>query len=372
MTQTNASPGERIHSADLLRAFLMVSVIFIHAGTLTSAIPALVAGNILATLFVMMGFFLLSGFFASMSLTKDRSADFLRKRLVSVLVPLAVLLPTNVVALWAIDAYARARAEAFPRLEVGTLANPWHLHFWFLFVLAAFIIAAPPLNALAEWAARTLQRRALPPLVLGLALATLLTLLSRAALKVLAAATWPSLDETWLVLAVALYLPSYTIGLLAWHHPGLRAALIAPRASYATVWLATAAAGLVVLLLSGIDGPPRRVVEALTGLALFGLASFAFARLAREHSPAMAFVIDAAYTVYLVHFLCVWLFLAAAGAYIESYAVLYGLAVCVGLAVPLVIHALLVQRSEIAAFLLNGRRRKRRTAPAAARPEFVR
>ncbi len=372
MTQTNAASGERIHSADSLRAFLMLSVIFIHAGTLTTAIPALVAGNILVTLFVMQGFFLLSGFFAAMSLAKAPSTDFLRKRLVSVLVPLAVMLPTNVIALWAIAAYARARAEAFPQVELGTLATPWHLHLWFLFVLAAFTLATPPLNALAARAAPQLQRVAVPPLVLGLALAVLLTLLSRTALKVLAAATWPALDDTWLVLAMALYVPSYMIGLLAWHHAGLRAALIMPRASYAAIWTAIAVAGLAALVLTGIDGPLRRVVEALTGLALFGMASFAFATLVRARNPVMAFISDAAYTVYLVHFLCVWLFLAAAGAYIESYAVLYVLAVCVGLGVPLCVHALLVQRSEVAAFLLNGRRRRRSAAPAAVRPEYGR
>jgi peptidoglycan/LPS O-acetylase OafA/YrhL len=372
MSQASIAPaGGRIQSADALRAFFMLSVIFIHAGTLVTTNAALRGSNILATLIVMQGFFLLSGLFAARSLGRTPVREFYRGRLTSLLVPLLVMLPTNLVTLWAIDSYARTRAEAFPHLEVGTLATPWHLHLWFLFVLALFTALAPALQAVALRAARLLERAAVPPLVLALVLIVAMTIGARTALKI-AATPWPPLDSIWLVVASAMYVPSYLLGNVAWHHAGLRGVLIAPRSRDAAVWAAIAAAGLALILFGLVEGPLRRITEAATALGVFGLLSFAFRQFVPERSAVVTFVSDAAYTVYLTHLICIWLLWAAVGGWIESYAVLYVLAVVVGLAVPLSLHAFVVQRFALAAFLLNGKRRKQPASPEVPQPQFAR
>ena len=81
---------------------------------------------------------------------------------------------------------------------------------------------------------------------------------------------------------------------------------------------------------------------------------------------------SAAYTVYLLHYLVMWVVFAAFAATIESYWVLYALALAIAPVVTLAFHAGVVQRSPALSFLLNGKRRDKasvrdRAAPAGAR-----
>lgn len=312
-----------------------------------------------------------------MSLARCSVGAFHRKWMPTMLVPLLVVLPTNFVALWLIGAYAAERAQAFPHLDVGSLPGPWHLHLWFLIVLAVFTAMAPQLDGLAARAGRWLTRVPLAPVPLAVVLILAMVLISRGSLEVIARLTWPAIREDWLTFAQFAYLPSYLLGLLAWHHAGLREALMSPRPRDAGAWFAVVVAMLTVLAVAPMGGPARVLEEAAFALAMLGVLSYAFRLLVRERKPVIAFLSDAVYTVYLLHYLCIWAVFAALGGVIKSYWTLYGLAVAAGFGVPLLVHAYPVRRFELAGFLLNGRRPQARTAapasaPAASPPELAR
>jgi glucans biosynthesis protein C len=354
--------SERIHSVDALRSFLMFAGIFVHAGTLTTTVAVMHGIHTGSALFRMEGFFLLSGFFAAMSLARTPGPEFVKKRMPGMIVPLLVVLPTNFLVLWLIDAYASARASSFPDMAVGTLQTPWHLHLWFLIVLACFAASAPQLDPLAERAGKWLARLRVPPIALAIALVVTMEVCARASIEA-SALVWPDANNEWLFVAQLIYMPFYLLGMLAWHHAGLREALIAPAPRSAATWATIAAFALAVALADVLPGPLQVLTENVFAVAMIGVLAFAFKMLVRRRTPVLAFLSESVYTAYLLHYLCIWLVFGTLGGAIESYWTLYAIAVVAGFGGPLLIHAYAVKRSDVVGFLLNGRIPKRAPAP---------
>jgi glucan biosynthesis protein C len=358
--------SDRIHSADAMRSFLMFAGIFVHAAALNDAGVFFHALDYGSALFRMEGFFLLSGFFAAMSLSRANGPEFLKKRMPGMVVPLLVVLPTNFLAIWLINQYAAARAASFPDMIVGNLGTPWHLHLWFLITLTCFAASAPQLDPLVARAGKWLARVRVAPVALAVALLLGMEVAARASVEV-TALVWPSVQSEWLVLAQFIYLPFYLLGMLAWHHVGIRNVLIAPSPRAAAAWALIAGATFATLFVDALHGPAMVLTENLFALATVGVLAFVFKVLVRRRTPLLAFLSESVYTAYLLHYLCIWAVLAALGGVIESYWPLYFLAVVAGFAGPLLIHAYGVRRSDIVGFLLNGRMPKRAPkAPTAA------
>lgn len=355
--------SERIHSVDALRTFLMFAGIFVHAGTI--AVPLLHGIIYTSSLFRMEGFFLLSGFFAAMSLTRTPAHEFIAKRMPGMLVPLLVVLPLNFVVLWLVGVYAEVRTAAFPDVEIGPLPHAWHLHLWFLIVLAGFAAMAPYLNPLAERAGKVLSRLRAAPIALAIALLVAMEVGARASVEAMAL-VWPGVEAEWLVVAQFIYLPFYFLGMLAWHHQSLRDALIAPSGRAAATWSLVAAVAIALVLSGLLPGPVRVLAENVFGVAVIGVLAYAFKMVVRRRTPFLAFLSESVYTAYLLHFLFIWMVLAALGGVFESYWPIYAAAVVAGFAGPLLIHAYGVRRSNVIGFLLNGRRPKRPETPRSA------
>ncbi len=360
--------SERIHSVDALRTFLMFAGIFVHAGTV--AVPVLHGIIYTSSLFRMEGLFLLSGFFAAMSLARTPAHEFIAKRMPGMLVPLLVVLPLNFVVLWLVGAYAEARTAAFPDVDLGPLPHAWHLHLWFLIVLAGFAASAPYLNPLAARAAPFLARARVAPITLAIALLVAMEVCARASVEAMAL-VWPGVEAEWLIVAQFIYLPFYMLGMLAWHHQSLRDTLIAPSGRAAATWSLVAAVAFALVISGLLPGPVRVLTENVFGVAVIGVLSYGFKIVVRRRTPFLAFLSESVFTAYLLHFACIWVVLAALGGVFESYWPIYAVAVVAGFAAPLLVHAYGVRRSNVIGFLLNGRRPKGAEAPRSSAPAVL-
>ena len=143
--------GSRLHSLDALRLFLMLLGIPFHAGMIytqnanwliRSSHDSVLLSMLTAVLhsFRMSGFFLLSGFFASLTIRRRESGPWLKAKLVQLIVPLVfcwlLLTPPQifVASLSKLGHPVMQWREAF-QMTTATLARPgklWVLHLWFL------------------------------------------------------------------------------------------------------------------------------------------------------------------------------------------------------------------------------------------------
>ena len=360
--------SQRIYALDALRAFLMFFGLLVHAGSHTSVVWGMGAIAFVSGLFRMEGFFVLAGFFAAMILTKVPARTFHVRRLQGILVPLLVVLPTNLLAIELHDIYLQQRASLFPGLPVGELQTPWHLHLWFLLVLAGCTVLTLPLVRLADRIQAISRHLPLPPHMICLAIAIGGVLVGRIAITG-TLGEYATLDERlYPIVAFGNYLPFYLVGILSYRSEPVRMAMVAPQRADVVVWSAVAAISAAARFGLPLTAGAILTVEAALALAVFGLLCALFQRLVRGPNPSVAFLSDAAYTVYLLHYLVMWLVFAAFAPVFESYWALYALALVLATASMLAFHALVVKRSPVLSFLLNGKRREAASKATAAAP----
>ncbi len=166
-----ASPSERLHALDAVRAFALLLGIVLHAAMSflppgptrfwfiedTHPSPTLGIITFAIHVFRMTTFFLMAGFFARMSLHRRGTAGFVRDRLLRIGVPLVVawpivFAPMVVVVMW---------ASQFPHGGPVPGMGGWPpvlprfplAHLWFLYVLIELYAAA----LLLRWAVTTID-----------------------------------------------------------------------------------------------------------------------------------------------------------------------------------------------------------------------
>lgn len=364
--------SQRIYALDALRAFLMFFGLLVHAGSHTSGVVGMNLIALVSSLFRMEGFFVLAGFFAAMILTKAGAPTFHARRLQAIVLPFLIVLPTNLIAIALQEVYLERRAAFFPTLVVGELQMPWHLHLWFLLVLGAYTVLTAPLVKAVD-AARTAARPLpLPPHLSALGIAVGGVLVARLLINAALGSDATLDDRLYPIVAFGNYIPFYLIGVLAYRSDSLRAALVNPGWRDIAVWSAVGAAAATLRFAVELTPAVTLAAEAALSLAVFSLLCAGFQRLIQGPTPAVAFLADAAYTVYLLHYLVMWMVFAAFAGTVQSYWALYGLALVIAPLVTLALHAGVVRRSPILGFLLNGKRRdpgasRGRTVPAPVR-----
>jgi len=145
-------PGERLHALDAVRAFALLGGIVLH-GTLSffAGLPAqdVSQSQTLGLLFYVIHvfrmslFYMVTGFFAALSLQRKGENRFIQDRTRRILVPMLVgwliLLPlTGLPLLWGLE---RTYGDNLPVLVTQALSSLPLLHLWFLYYLLWFYAA---------------------------------------------------------------------------------------------------------------------------------------------------------------------------------------------------------------------------------------
>lgn len=356
--------AQRVHYLDALRAFCMLYGVLFRA---EMVVPGLVAAEMIAEasgLFRMATFFLISGYFAAMLMTRRGSAGFLKARVVAVGVPAVVcLLLLNPPTSYLKEAFLQGWID--PASFVEGVFGPdydWFLHLWFLFALVVYVLAAPPL----AWAMRAAH---LGPAIgwldqrLGWGLFPLLALAGGAGVVagrgfssvVLVPALPAHLAEVTLL--TFHYAPFFALGFLAHGCQPLFERLH-------TVPVVTGAAvGGLWLLVAGTDGQGGSMAEealyyfarGATNICLIGTLLVVFRRLVSGPSRIVSRLTGAVYSIYLFHYLAIIAIALLIRPYIENAYALFATTIVLTFIITYALHELVIARVPVLRFLFNGR-----------------
>jgi glucans biosynthesis protein C len=320
------SPTPRLHHLDALRSFAILYGLLVHTATLGVRYPLTLISDV-SGFFRMGTFFCVSGFFAAMVLRRYGPALFLKKRALALLVPLVCgLVFLNPLTNWLIWqwhnppmpflAFLRSASEGILEPYRGPIV--WHLHLWFLISLAAYVASAPLAVALAPRAPALLRRlpdrlAALPGWLCVVVVAALIALAAlglRLGYEVALAPLmrgWADSDTIWLVRNTLYYWPMFLTGILIFHHQGFAA-------RFQSFSLPALVLGLVaVWLLRRFVPEGGNLWEVLQILSRAFLTTAAIAALmaifARwfQRPGLLSGAADAVYSIYILHFLVIYL-----------------------------------------------------------------
>jgi glucan biosynthesis protein C len=378
--------ARRYHHLDAARGLLMILGIVYHAarvygegGWLVSdpASPAFDALAVALSSFRMPAFFLMSGFFAALTLDRHGATVFLRGRTPRIVLPLvATLLTANVVQLYVLAKYngtAPNGLEAIVtgRLWAGVPIDEWVSHLWFLVCLACYFAAA--VLAAAMGGARVLRGLADRAGVSALAQrpAAFLLLLPLANIGV-RAVFWEfpvlySLRPLVTLDTIGEYAPYFAVGMAANASPRFYESLT--RFTPGAVGVAIAAGALAFVPPPGVS-TVARVIDLYAGYlwtwAAVHWVLVGFRATLDRPRPAIAALADAAYTIYLFHHLLVivlawWLIDSGLGV-----AVKFPLVILLTFTLTLALHRGVIRRVPLLRLLFNGHTDRGGRAPQAA------
>jgi glucan biosynthesis protein C len=161
----DAGAGERLHALDAVRAGALLLGVAFHASmsflpgpqiwlVRDAQSPAMGLFFIVAHMFRMTAFFLIAGYFGRMLLQKRGTGGFIRNRLTRVTLPMLVFWPLLMAAIIACFMWGAATTSAVTGTPPGpppptpTLATFPLTHLWFLWVLTLFYAAALAIRGL--------------------------------------------------------------------------------------------------------------------------------------------------------------------------------------------------------------------------------
>jgi glucan biosynthesis protein C len=308
----------RYHDLDALRSFAILVVILFHTGKVAGGLPdgsgpvassALLWSTSAAHDFQMPVFFLMSGFFGALVVSRSGAGRFARGRLERIGIPLAVgwllLVPVlNALTVWG----EHVRGHETQPITAATLFGQKLHHLWFLWYLLMYCALILAIRALAARAPRveTMTRRAFAAVV-G----------SRWKLLVLVPLTvailWP--EPLWTAAVPPEFRPHlnpfvyfavfFGFGWLLYGQRELLPSLRRTPALYTLIALGASIAAAVVLdNRTGNGTGPHLAVVALTALAtwssILALLGWFHRWLARPNER-VRYVSDSAYWLYLGH-----------------------------------------------------------------------
>jgi glucan biosynthesis protein C len=338
MTQTiQASAPERLHSLDAVRAGALLLGVAFHASMsflpgpqiwVVRDTPSEALGTVffVSHLFRMTAFFLIAGFFGRMLIERRGRSGFIRNRLVRIALPLLVFWPivlTGIIAtfIWGAATMNGGGLPPGPPPPPPTLATFPLTHLWFLYLLLVLYAATLAIRGLVllvdrnQWLRTGLVDRAMRALTATPAAAVLL-----AAPLALALALWPKWyawggiptpDTGFVPNIVALtgFGTAFAFGWLLHRQSGL---LDSIRRWWAVQLVAAIVLTIACLVQLGgtlafvptAEGPAKIALACTYALTVWtwalGLTGAALRFLTRER-PAIRYVADASYWIYLVH-----------------------------------------------------------------------
>jgi glucan biosynthesis protein C len=308
---------------DALRATFMFIGVFVHAATLGND-PIFNGITYASRLFRMEGFFLISGFLSAMLVRKYGASRTVRRRLASVGLPfVATLVLCNPLTLWLSYNFHNnpdvAPLQYFRGDIVAEPAGPhiWHLHLWFLVTLLVYALCTPAafagLSRLSatpafDWIARTRPRT----MTAIIAFVIVTTVVGRGVYQVAIEPMTAGTQHDLLLKGTVEFLPFFLTGLLLYLDDQR---LLASFSRPAPLLLAVSGGGILAAEQGwiGAFGASTGIVliEAVFAVALLGTLFAIAGRLMPRQRPAVRYMADASYTVYLFHYFWVYVFATA-------------------------------------------------------------
>lgn len=361
-----ALPSARLYNLDALRAFAMIFGVLVHACSLGDLGPYRII-PFLSDHFRMASFFLVSAMLSTAVLAKRSAGAFIRRRLITILLPFfAALILLNPIAValvmyWhnptfgfhVIDAFALSFAP--PPWVRGPVI--WHLHLWFLLSLALYSLIIPTIATLVRDAAPHLERiiRSVPEslrMVLMALMISMLGLLIRAIAQIL----FPDLLNIWPITATLRYSPYIIAGVMTLTLPSIRSAMerfdpILGILGIFTLFIEMQVDYFPNAWMSRIAEPAAKYV---TTFAIVQTLYFIFFVSVKNSNQKLSFIIDSIFTVYLFHYVFIYVF-----AFIflpiglPKGLFLFLVAIC-ALSTGLFIHWGLVSRIPLLKLMFNG------------------
>lgn len=357
--------GQRFFHLDALRAALMFWGILVHASTVSES--ALFRGiAIVSGLVRMEAFFVISGFLAYMLLKKYGARVTVRKRLLAIGVPfVAALLLLNPLTNYLVYCYHNPPLSfpAFLRGEgIAGAKGPmnWHLHLWFLAALFVYSLLAPFIGRAVDGGLRLAgdRGRRVPPGITFFAMGTG-TAAACIAARVVFEVVKPALpvELHYVARSIGNFLPFYALGMLLFASPVLRE--LFSRAHWFQILLScTLLAGIHRL---GGENPGRAgevlLLAAQTYVAVC-LSSFLFwlaGKWVKAESPLARSLSDAAYSVYLFHFLSLYLFAFLFRPLLPGGPLLLAAISAATFGATLLLHRHVIHRIPLLELLFNGK-----------------
>lgn len=361
--------SQRFFHLDALRACLMFWGILVHTSTVAPSKVFRGCAEV-SGLVRMEAFFIISGFLAYMLLQKYGGAKTVRKRLVAIGVPfVAALVLLNPVTNYLVFVFHNhplpfADYLAGKGTEGGEGPMNWHLHLWFLVALFIYSLLAPFLGKMVDaflkgsGSQNTRRTRFLGGEFKFLAICAAVAaacLASRVAFEVVK----PNLpvDAHYVVRSIGNFLPYYTLGMVLFASTGLRAVFSKAH------WIQVALSCGSLLAAHHYAGPnPDRLAEVMilalqtyVALSLSSLLFWLAGKLVKRESPTVRFLSDAAYSVYLFHFLAIYLFAFLFRGFVPPGNGMLTLVAAATFCALICLHAFVIRRVPALAFLFNGK-----------------
>lgn len=366
--------SERFFHLDALRAALMFWGILVHASTVGHSQVFRAIAEV-SGLVRMEAFFIISGFLAYMLLQKYGAKVTVRKRLLAIGLPfVTALILLNPATNYLVYCYHNRPIPFMDYLAGKGIAHPegpmnWHLHLWFLAALFIYSLLAPVLGravdammlASRDRTPRPWTRGKLAPLVPGLKFFTLSLMVCAACVgsRITFELIKPFLhvEAHYVIRSIGNFLPYYALGMVLFASLELRGIFFKAR------WFQTLlSCGLLYLSHRAAGGNPGRVQEVAilvaqtySALCLSSLLFWLAAKLVRKESPVARSLSDAAYTVYLFHFLSLYVFAVCLRPVIPLTLPLLVAISIATFAATLGLHRFVIRRIPVLELLFNGK-----------------
>jgi glucan biosynthesis protein C len=355
----------RFFHLDALRAALMFWGILVHASTLDPDNHVFHFFAVVSGLVRMEAFFVISGFLGYMLLKKYGAKVTVKKRLLMIGLPFsAALVFLNPLTNYLIFTYHNGPitfADYLAGKGTDGADGPmnWHLHLWFLIALFIYSLVSPAAEWLIDRSLETFKFSIRHPGAAFFAMSVGLMfgcLASRIAFELIKDAI--PVSTQYLIRSIGNFLPFYVFGMLLFASPRLRE--VFSRVHWVQV-LVSCALLLLVTHQFGPDGNSMEqevvilCLQTYVATTLSSLLFFLAGKWVREESKTVRRFSDAAYSVYLFHFLSIYLFAHLLRGVVPGSMLLLGLVSVLTFVATLSLHRFVIHRVPLLALLFNGR-----------------
>lgn len=356
--------AQRFFQLDALRAALMFWGILVHSSTLDPDNKVFRSFAEVSGLVRMEAFFVISGFLAYMLLKKYGAMVTVKKRLIAIGVPfvtaLVILNPVTNHLIYTYHNGPLSFADYLTGEGITGNRGPmnWHLHLWFLLALFAYSLLAPVCERLIDRGLAASRFSIRPPELAFFAMCAGVAagcLASRIGFELVKDALPPA--SHYVIRSIGNFLPFYILGMLLYASPRLRDVFSKVH------WLQVIVSCSLLFFVNRRAGPdPGRMEEVvilcLQGYVAISLSSLLFwvaGKWVQGESETARRLSDAAYSVYLLHFLSIYLFAHLLRSVTPSSMLLLSLVAVATFVAALALHHFVISRVPLLALLLNGK-----------------
>ncbi len=359
----------RFFHLDALRAALMFWGILVHASTLDPDNEVFHFFAVLSGLVRMEAFFVISGFLGYMLLKRYGAKVTVKKRLLMIGLPFsAALVFLNPLTNYLIFTYHNGPITFADYLAgkgtVGAIGPMnWHLHLWFLIALFIYALLSPAAEKFVDkcLAITKFAIRRAGFAFLAISIVVMLGCLASRIMYELVKDTMP-VSWHYVLRSIGNFFPFYVLGMFLFASPRMRE--VFSKVHWVQV---PVSCSLLVLVTNRFDPDGNSMEEEViilclqtyVALTFSSLLFFAAGKWVRGESEVIRRFSDAAYTVYLFHFLAIYLFAHLLRNVISGTMLLLSLVTVSTFAATFFLHRFVIYRVPLLVLLFNGKAPRR-------------